>query len=420
MSIQNKNRRIVIVGAGPAGLMAAIFAAKHKGIDIRIFEKNEKAGKKLYITGKGRCNLCNACEKEELMKNIVRNSKFMYAALHLLSPDALRDMLKQLGCPSKVERGNRVFPVSEKSSDVIKALLNGLSDASLFLRNEVKAILAENGKVNAVILADGEMLPADCVIIATGGLSYPVTGSTGDGYRFAQKLGHNIVATSPSLVPIETEESWIPALAGLSLKNVTLSILKNGKVIWSDFGEMLFTHRGISGPIALSASAQLSGLDLQEYHLSLDMKPALTKEQLNTRLINEFKAHNKKHLSNVFPSLLPHAFAELFPDILKIDGSISCSCITSEMRSKIVNGLKAINITAKCLGSYREAVVTRGGVDVKEINPKTLASKLVTGLYFAGEVLDIDAYTGGFNLQIAFSTGALAGKSAAEYLKIAF
>ena len=413
-----KANNVVIIGGGAAGLSAALFASR-AGARVTLLEKNEKFGKKLYITGKGRCNICNACDTETFLRNVQRNPRFLYSALRFLSPDDLQRLINDLGCPTKVERGNRVFPVSDHASDVSKAFLNALRGQALKLQAEVLGIVIEEGRVTGVWVRDalGErVIPCDAAIIATGGASYPVTGSTGDGYRFAREAGHTVTEIRPSLVPLITGEDWPRQLQGLSLKNVCLTARVHGKIKYCDQGEMLFTHFGVSGPLVLSMSSVLATADWREVQVTLDMKPALTPEQLDARVLRDFGENPRRQLQNILPALLPSRMAEVFPSLCNVSAVKQPAQITSAERARIVQTMKAIPLTITGTRPLDEAIVTCGGVSVKEINPATMMSKKVNGLFFAGEVMDVDAFTGGFSLQIAFSTGALAGSSAAEYL----
>lgn len=407
------NNHVVIVGGGAAGLSAALFASR-AGARVTMLEKNEKFGKKLYITGKGRCNLCNACEVETFLKNVQRNPRFLYSALRFLSPDDLQRLVNDLGCPTKVERGNRVFPVSDHASDVSRAFLDGLKGQALKLSAEVLGIVTEEGRVTGVRLQD-RLLPCDAVILATGGVSYPATGSTGDGLRFAKEMGHTIIDLRPSLVPLEVKEAWPKQLQGLSLKNVCLTATVHGKIKYCEQGEMLFTHFGVSGPLVLSLSSVLATADWKDVKLTLDLKPALTPEQLDARVLRDFGEAPRKQLQNLLPALLPGRMAEIFPALCGVSPTKQPAQITAAERARIVGTLKALPMTVTGTRGFEEAIVTCGGVSVKEVTPATLMSKKVKGLFFAGEMLDVDAFTGGFNLQIAFSTGALAGNSAALY-----
>ena len=412
-----KANDVIVIGGGAAGLSAALFASR-AGARVTLLEKNEKFGKKVYITGKGRCNLCNACDTDTFLKNVQRNPRFLYSALKYLSPDGLQSLMRELGCETKVERGNRVFPVSDHASDVTKAFLNGLRGQGLKLNAEVLGILAENGRVTGVRLRDAQgerTQPADTVVLCTGGLSYPTTGSTGDGYRFARELGHTVTETYPSLVPLEVHELWPRQLQGLSLKNVCLTAAVHDKIKYCEQGEMLFTHFGISGPLVLSLSSALATQNWGDVRVTLDLKPALSREQLDDRLLREFAAAPRRHLQNLLPSLMPVKMAEIFPDLCGVSPLKQPAQITAAERAHIVEALKALPMTITGTRGMNEAVVTCGGVAVREINPATMMSKKVEGLFFAGEIIDVDAFTGGFNLQIAFSTGALAGNSAALY-----
>lgn len=411
------NNHVVIIGGGAAGLSAALFASR-AGARVTLLEKNEKFGKKLYITGKGRCNICNACDTETFLRNVQRNPRFLYSALRFLSPDDLQQLMVSLGCPVKVERGSRVFPVSDHASDVSKAFLNALRGQALKLQAEVLEILTGEGCVTGVRVRDAQgerVIPCDAAVIATGGKSYPVTGSTGDGYRFARELGHTVTELRPSLVPLITREDWPKRLQGLSLKNVCLTGSVHGKIKYCEQGEMLFTHFGVSGPLVLSLSSVLATADWQDVRLTLDMKPGLTAEQLDARVLRDFGENPRKQLQNILPALLPSRMAEIFPALCGVSGEKQPSRITAAERARIVGTLKAIPLTIAGTRPMEEAIVTCGGVSVKEINPATMMSKKVNGLFFAGEVIDVDAFTGGFSLQIAFSTGALAGSSAAQY-----
>ena len=404
----------VVIGGGAAGMMAAVYAAR-AGADVTLLEKNEKLGKKVYITGKGRCNLTNDCDRDEFLAQVPRNPRFLYSALDFFSPRDMMALLEENGCPVTVQRGKRVFPSSEKASDVTKALTGLLRKLNVRIRlnSDVRSLKTENGRITGVELAGGSVLPADAVILACGGLSYPSTGSTGDGYRFAKALGHTVIPASPVLVGLETEESWPKELQGLSLRNVTLSLTSGKKTLYSELGEMLFTHFGISGPLVLEASCHLPD-PVSNAVLTLDLKPGLTREQLDARLRRDFAEAGKKQLKSILPGLLPASFAELFPGLCGISAVLPCSQITGAQREQLVSTLKGLTLKIKAPRPLAEAIVTRGGVSVKEIEPGTMRSRLVPNLYFAGEMIDVDAHTGGFNLQIAWSTGALAGQSSVE------
>ncbi len=409
-----ENKQVAIIGGGPAGMTAALYALK-EGARVVLLEKNEKLGRKLYITGKGRCNVTNESDVEELVQSFPRNGRFLYAALRFMPPIKVREMLDALGCPTVVERGKRVFPASQKASDVTRALQRGMASAEVRLNTEVQSILIEENIVTGIQLAN-DILPCQAVIVATGGLSYPVTGSTGDGYRFARDSGHRIADTFPSLVPIVLQDAWAKSLQGLSLKNVVLTLSVDGKKKYSELGEMLFTHFGISGPLALSASCYMGGVEPERMQLTLDMKPALSQQTLTVRLMKDLKENGSKMLKNIMPAYLPRAMAEVFPSLAGVEDTKACNQVTAQERDRLVQTLKCIPLVPLGLRPYEEAVVTRGGVDVRDINPSTMASKHVKGLYFAGEALDVDGYTGGFNLQAAFSTGALAGHAAWAYI----
>ena len=404
---------IIIVGAGAAGLMAAIRAAR-EGASVTLLDHNEKAGKKLYITGKGRCNVTNDCTQDEFLAQVARNPRFLYSALSFFGPQDMMALLESAGCPVTIQRGRRVFPATEKASDVTKALLGLLRSprVRILLNTGVSAVLTENGEARGVRLTDGRTLKGDAVILATGGRSYPMTGSTGDGYRMASALGHTVTPASPALSAMETADEWPRALQGLSLKNVAMTLKRGKKTLYTELGEMLFTHFGISGPLTLEASCHAPD-PLTDADLTLDLKPGLTPEQLDARLRREFEAAGKKQLRNVLPALLPARLAELFPDLCGIPAEITCNQVTAQQREALARTLKALPVRLKALRPVEEAIVTRGGVSVKEINPATMESRLVPRLYFAGELIDTDAHTGGYNLQIAFSTGALAGSCAA-------
>lgn len=410
-------RNVIVIGAGAAGMMAACRAAEC-GARVLLLDKNEKAGKKIYITGKGRCNLTNACDTEELFSSVVHNAKFLYSAFYGFSNFMTMDFFEQCGCPLKTERGNRVFPRSDHSSDVIKALERQLSQNGVQLRlhTEVREIVCRDNKISGVILKSGKIEPADAVVLATGGLSYPTTGSTGDGYRMAEKLGHTIVKNAPSLVPLTVRGTCPKELQGLSLKNVQASLVSaaNGKVLYEGFGEMLFTHFGVSGPLILSASSYYGEKEKKDgCYLLLDLKPALTEEQLDKRLLRDFTDNQNKQFKNALGGLFPN---RLIPVMIRESGILAekpVNEITKEERKHFVSVIKNWRMEITDTRGYAEAIITRGGVSVKEVNPSTMESKKVSGLYFAGELLDLDALTGGFNLQIAWSTGYLAGENAA-------
>lgn len=409
--------KVIIVGGGAAGMAAAAAAAKN-GHQAEIYEKNEKLGKKLFITGKGRCNVTNACEVEDLLKSVVSNSRFLYSSFYGFTNQDIMDLLEQAGCPLKIERGGRVFPVSDKSSDVIKALSGLLRDlgVKVHLNQPVeKLIIEEKPAICKGIRLPGRFgkeILADSVIVATGGLSYPTTGSTGDGYQWAKESGHKIASLSPALVPFETAEEEAKTLQGLALKNIEVTIKSGKKELYRDFGEMLFTHFGVSGPVLLSASSFCAkAIQKGPLTLEIDLKPALSKEQLDDRILRDFEEAKNRQFKNSLNRLLP---AKLIPVIIsrsQIHPDKQVNEITKKERQRLTEVIKQYTLTLTGLRGYKEAIITQGGVAVKEINPSTMESKLVKNLYFAGEVLDLDAVTGGFNLQIAWSTGWTAGMS---------
>jgi len=410
--INTIKKTVSIVGAGAAGLIAAYFSALNNN-DVSIYEKNEKIGKKLYISGKGRCNLTNNCSVTEFLSNIVTNSKFLYSALYGFTPDDTIKLFEENGLKLKTERGNRVFPVSDKSSDVIKALGNLCKNlgVKIYLNSNVDNIIVVDGKIKGLTVNE-EFHPSDSVIIATGGISYPATGSTGDGYKFAKSVGHKLISPVQSLCGFDLNGDFYKDLQGLSLKNVKLTALFDEKTVFSDFGEMLFTHFGISGPIVLSCSCLINRFNLRKVKLSLDLKPAISDNVLDERLIREIKENNVKNFITVMRNLVPKAMAGEILKRANVSGDKICAEITAKERERIVDILKRFSMSPKSLRPFSEAIVTAGGVDVKGINPKTMESKIVKGLFFAGEVLDVDCFTGGFNIQTAFSTGCLAGKNA--------
>lgn len=404
------SKQVVVIGGGAAGAMAAYMAAKN-GHKVTLFEKNEKIGKKIFITGKGRCNVTNACDITDFFENIPTNSKFLYSAVYSFTNQDVVDFFVDAGCPLKVERGDRVFPVSDHSSDVIAALKRKLNEVNVEVKLDtgVKALVISEEKVTGVVLENGKKITADSVVVATGGISYPTTGSTGDGYKWAEDSGHRIAEPTPALVPLETKEDWTKMLQGLSLKNVSLCIKNGKKVLYDGFGEMMFTHFGITGPLVLSASSYLKNVNgVQAY---LDLKPALTLEQLDKRVLREFEENKNKQFKNSINSLFP---AKLVPVMLTLSGinpDKKVNEISKEERKFFVELIKELPMTITGTRDFKEAIITRGGVSVKDINPSTMESKIIKDLYFAGEVLDVDGLTGGFNLQIAWSTGALAGNS---------
>lgn len=410
---------VLVVGGGAAGMLAGIAAAM-KGSTVHIFEKNEKLGKKVYITGKGRCNVTNACDTEELFGHVVTNAKFLYSSFYGFTNFDMMELLENLGCPLKTERGSRVFPVSDKSSDVIRALNQRLLElgVSIHYRSEAEHLLIENGAVTGLVIKNGgkkETVLADAVIVACGGFSYQATGSTGDGYELAKEAGHTVTPLSPALVPFVAEEPVVKELQGLSLRNVEATVSRGKKIIYREFGEMLFTHYGVSGPVLLSASSYAAKeLKKGPLTLSIDLKPALSKEQLDARLLREFEESINKQFKNSLNNLYPAKLVPVMVDRSGISPEKKVNEITKEERQRIVQLTKEFTLTLTGLRAYNEAIITQGGISVKEVNPSTMESKLVSCLYFAGEVLDLDAVTGGFNLQIAWSTGWAAGSAAGE------
>ncbi len=412
--------KVAIIGGGAAGMMAAVFAAEN-GASVTLFEKMKFTGTKLRITGKGRCNLTNNCTVNEVIENIPTNPRFMYASLASFTPQDVMDFFEDAGVALKTERGNRVFPISDKASDIVDALkrkMHALGVKVIF--DKVTDILVKEGEngleISGVKVASSSSpLPFDRVIIATGGRSYPRTGSDGDGYKFAEKLGINLIPAKPSLVPLEICERHCRDMQGLALKNISVRAVEasSGKTVYEDFGEMLFTHFGVSGPVILSMSAHLRDIKPEKYKIFIDLKPALDEKTLDKRLISDFEKGKNKNFINSLSDLLP---AKMIPVFVKLSGILperKVNSITKTERAKLLSLLKSFELTVKAPRSIDEAIITSGGIDVREINPKTMESKLIPGLYFAGEIIDVDAYTGGFNLQIAWSTGRLAGISAA-------
>ncbi|MDL2258632.1 NAD(P)/FAD-dependent oxidoreductase [Eubacteriales bacterium OttesenSCG-928-K08] len=402
-------KRVVVVGGGPAGLIAAANSAK-RGQQTLLLEQNEKLGKKLYITGKGRCNLTNAGGRDAFFAHVVKNPRFLYSAWNAFDAQAIMNLLEEQNVPVKVERGDRVYPQSDKSSDVIRALTNYLNKcgASVQLNMGVKKIDIRGGRVCGVQTGEG-FIPAEAVILCTGGKSYPSTGATGVGYRLARELGHDVLPASPSLIPLETIEAWPATLSGLALKNVTLRAYENEKKIFDGLGEMLFAHFGVTGPLVLCASAYMQ--QFENVRMEIDLKPGLTEQMLDARLLRDIEAGRRLSIKNAFSGLLPRALLPVVLELAEIDASSLACELTKVQRRKLCQTLKALPLTVRNSRPIDEAVVTRGGINVKEVNPKTMESKIVSGLFFAGEVLDVDALTGGYNLQIAWSTGALAGLS---------
>ncbi|MFR0847527.1 MAG: NAD(P)/FAD-dependent oxidoreductase [Eubacterium sp.] len=401
--------RVLVVGGGPAGMMAAIQAAK-QGNTVTLLEQNEKLGKKLFITGKGRCNVTNDCDVTELFDSVVSNKKFLYSAFYSFSNQDVKDFFEEQGLRLKVERGRRVFPASDKSSDVIKALGNALKklEVKIRLRTRVDQVLTENDIVCGVRLSDGECLNADKVILATGGISYKSTGSDGSGLVMAEKLGHQVTKLRPGLVGMCTKEAWVRDMQGLTLKNVAVSIGKKQgkKPLYEDFGELLFTHYGVSGPMILSASSRLGDeLEKEDLYIKIDLKPALSKEQLDSRILRDFEERKNADLSNAMVHLLPKSMIPVMLHVCGLDPAKKVNEVTRGEREQLVKGMKEFPLTINGLRDIQEAIITRGGVTVKEVDPSTMESKIVKNLYLAGEMLDLDALTGGYNLQIAWSTG---------------
>ena len=407
----------LVVGAGAAGMMAAgTIAEASDRLNVVLLEKNPHPGKKLLITGKGRCNVTNNCDLDTLMKNVVTNGRFLYSAFATFMPSDTMFFFESNGVALKTERGNRVFPVSDRSNDIVSALKRYCDNKRIkHIQGELKEIILDNGAVSYGLLDDGTEIECSSVIIATGGKSYPQTGSTGDGYIIASKLGHTVIPAKPSLVPIEAEESEVCSLLeGLSLKNTELTVKRNGKKVYSDFGELVFTYSGLSGPIVRSSSAHCKKGDT----VSLDLKPALDEKTLDNRILSDFEKYNNKNFANALDDLLPRKLIPVIVSLSGIPAMKKVNSITKAERTVLLKLLKELSFTVKGFRSINEAIVTSGGISVKEIDPKTMESKIVEGLYFAGEVIDCDAYTGGFNLQIAFSTGKLAGLSVAEKYEV--
>ena len=409
-------KKIVIIGGGAAGVMAAITAKKENSENsVLVLEKNERPMRKVMITGKGRCNVTNNCNVDTLISNVAnKNGKFLYSAFSSFTPKDLMDFLQSQNVPLKTERGNRVFPVSDKAVDIVDGFVNAAKKSGVkFKTATVNEIIANQNKVIAV-KAENEIIECDSVILATGGLSYPLTGSTGDGYKMAEKLGHTITALKPSLVPLNIHEGFCSRLSGLSLKNVNLSVFEEDKKkpIYSEQGEMLFTHFGISGPLVLSASSHIRYIDKKKYVAFIDLKPALTFEQLDARILRDFAVEQNKDYANSLSALLPKSLIPVIVKLSQIEPNKKVNQISKEERFSLCNLIKALPLHITGFRPIEEAIITSGGISVKEIAPKTMASKLIDGLYFAGEIIDVDSYTGGFNLQIAFSTGFVAGKNA--------
>ena len=418
-----ENNKVIVIGGGAAGLFAAISAAEN-GAEVILLEKNDNCGKKLRITGKGRCNVTNDCSTEEFLQNVPTNPRFLYSALSTLSTQDVKDFFEGEGVPLKTERGKRVFPVSDKAQDIVSALVSACKARGVKIINEkVLSLIIDkidkdnnynNAKIKGVVTERGEYF-ADAVIVCTGGRSYTRTGSDGDGYAFAKSAGHTVTPLLPSLVPIVCAGKLCPSLQGLSLKNVSLSIINKAtkKEVYSDFGEMMFTHFGITGPMVLSASAHIPDIASGKYEAIINLKPALDEKTLDTRILSDFSKYSNKDLINALGDLLPQKLIPVTVSLSGIDPRKKINSITREERRALIDVIRGLRLTLIGFRPIDEAIITKGGVSVKEIDPKTMESKKCSGLYFAGEVIDVDAYTGGFNLQIAFSTGNLAGRSAA-------
>lgn len=408
--------RVLIVGGGAAGMAGAVFAAE-KGSEVHVFEKNEKLGKKLFITGKGRCNFTNAADAEVFFSSVVRNPKFLYSGFYSFTNEQVIDFFEGLGVKTKIERGGRVFPASDHSSDIIQALKRKMEKlgVQIHLHTEVEDILVKDQGFYAVRLKDGETIEGDACIVATGGLSYPSTGSTGDGYRFARKCGHTVTELLPALVPIEVKEWYAKELQGLSLRNIRVQITDGKRKVYEEFGEMLFTHYGVTGPVILSASSIVGKiLKKKELMLHIDLKPALSVEKLEQRVLREFESNHNRQFKNVAASLFPSKLRPVMVELSGITSEKKINEITREERKRFISLIKDFQMTLTRTREYKEAIITQGGVNVKEIDPGTMESKLVKHLYFAGEVIDVDALTGGFNLQVCWSTAYLAAAAASD------
>lgn len=405
--------KVLVIGGGAAGMFAAIFAAKN-GNEVHIFEKNEKLGKKLFITGKGRCNITNACDLDTLFRSVVSNGKFLYSSFYGYTNEDVMEFFRDAGLKIKIERGDRVFPESDHSSDVIGTLSKVLRElnVTIHLHTEVKKVEADVSGVKKILLADGTKVEGDACIVATGGYSYQTTGSTGDGYRFAKETGHNVTEILPSLVPLVVKETYVQELQGLSLRNIEATILDGKKEVYRDFGEMLFTHYGVSGPLMLSASAYIvKRLKERPMRLVIDLKPALSDDQLDARVLRDFEENKNKQFKNAIGKLFPAKLIPVMLSLSGIDPEKKVNEISREERLGFVYLMKHFELTITGTRDFKEAIITQGGVKTKEIHPSTMESKIVPGLYFVGEVLDLDALTGGFNLQIAWSTAYAAGSS---------
>lgn len=410
---------LLVIGGGAAGLMAAGTAA-HEGVETIVLERNERPARKLMITGKGRCNVTNNCNSlQELIASVPGNGRFLYGAFSRYMPSDVIDFFENNGVELKTERGNRVFPVSDDAVDIVDSLVAYAKKRARFMHGRAVELMHDGEKVIGVRTDEGDEIYAEKIIVATGGLSYPGTGSTGDGYELAKQAGHKITDLVPSLVPLEIHEGFCSELMGLSLRNTAIKVVdtESGKTVYTDFGEMLFTHFGVSGPMILSASAHMRNMKSGKYKIYIDLKPALTPEQLDARILRDFSENTNKNFINALNSLLPKKLVPVIVKLSRIPLSTKVNQITKEQRAALVQLLKGMCVTVTGFRPIAEAIITSGGVDISQISPKTMESKLINGLYFAGEVIDVDAYTGGFNLQIAFSTGRLAGLSAAEEIK---
>lgn len=396
------SEKIAVIGAGAAGMMAA-GKLREAGLDVTVFERNDKPGRKIAITGKGRCNLTNNCPPDEFLTNVVNNSRFMMSSLYSFTSYDTMELFESLGVPLKTERGNRVFPVSDKAYDIVDALKKYMGGR--FIKERVVSLITEDSRVTGLESERGRY-SFDRVIVATGGASYPLTGSTGDGYKFARETGHDVTPLIPSLIPLTTCEKEPAEMQGLSLRNVRLDVIdtQKNKAIFSEQGEMMFTHFGVTGPLVLSASSNMHDMQEKKYKILIDLKPALDEKTLDTRILSDFKKYTNKDFANSLGDLLPQKMIPVFIRTVGIDPEKKVNSITKEERKRIVETMKALTYTVKGFRPISEAIITSGGINVKQINPKTMESKLIEGLYFVGEVLDVDAYTGGFNLQIAFST----------------
>ncbi len=410
----NNGFDVIVIGGGAAGMLAAATAAK-RGLAVAIIEKNRILGKKMLITGKGRCNITNACDEvEELIRNVTRNSSFLYSAFYGFTNLDTIDFFNKIGVETKVERGNRVFPASDKSSTVVDALIRYIKKCKVaIIHDKVTEITIDDTKhIDGVKTEKKGRIKASSVIVATGGMSYSATGSTGDGYTFAKTLGHTVTEITPSLVPVQVEEAWVYELMGLSLKNIEISVHnEKNKKIYDDFGELMFAHFGLSGPVILSASAHMRPMESGKYKIKIDLKPALDEKQLDIRLLRDFQKYANKDFCNALGDLLPSGLIEPIVKLSGIDPHKKVNSVTKEERKMLLGVIKGIELTVKDFCPIEQAIITSGGISVKEIDPSTMESKIISGLFFAGEIIDVDAYTGGFNLQIAFSTGVLAGSN---------